>query len=149
MQVAALAFGVFGIGGSLIFALGWEETVRDRREDIELTRKMVETNPDPKLQAGLEMWERRANAVYALLGGAVLGVAECVLVAKQKGRIAAPLLLVAFAIPYIVSSHRGMALFTGEVAIAGVLALFGRPVTHYQRPKPRVTTSENDFPFGG
>lgn len=133
MRIAALIFGILGVLGSGFLGSKWLKDMNDQKAKIDIARAVAEL--DPKTKESLERLDRLGNAAYGLVGGAVLGAVGCVLVFIRKGKIAAGLFLVGFAIPIALGQDGKVAIFTFGLFLAAIFAFFVK--ARMEKPRKR------------
>jgi hypothetical protein len=130
MRFVALFFGLLGAAGSGFLGNKWQHDIQEQRAKLDLVRALAEV--DPKTKERLETIDRLGNTAYALLAGAALAVAGCVLVMLRQGYFAAGLFCVGFIAPIVVGQDPKVAIFSFGLALAGLVSVFVKP----KREKP-------------
>lgn len=113
MRIAVLILAILGTLAGAALGIKWLGDANEYKSTLEAVQKMgVDTGEVQTL----------IRAAYALLGGAVLGIAGAVVAMMRKGKLAAVLLAIAVVVPAVLSPKTLIATFL--VAIAAILAIF-------------------------
>lgn len=116
MRIAVLILAILGVLAGAALGIKWLGDANEYKSTLEAVQKMgIDTSEVQTL----------VRAAYALLGGAVLGIAGGVLAMLRKGKLAGALLAVAVIVPAVLSPKTLIATFL--MAIAAVLAMFVKP----------------------
>jgi hypothetical protein len=130
-----MIFALLGAAGGGLLGLVTLSELKKTEADIEADKKRP---GGPRLIVNEKRLAQVKLALYAMIAGVPLGVIGGALALKRKGVIAAILLLVTYAVPFVILIARGeidmsdkrarpIFLFPGGFVIAGLLAFFVRP----------------------
>jgi hypothetical protein len=153
MRVLALIFAIIGALGSGFMGFIALDTIR--KKEAELVKA---GDQGAKVQAAMNQIEEYKNlklAVYGMIAGVPLGVIGGYLAMVRKGKLAAVLLLLTYAIPFAIlatgvginfsdSRVQPILLFPAGFLIAAFFALFVRSGVPYKKPRPAPGISEDD-----
>jgi hypothetical protein len=127
MQNVVLALGLLGAIGSAILGSKWVYDLSENRAKLADLRRIQAVVQDPELDRKVAKIDRVIRAAFALVGGALLGaLAEC-FAFYNRGVIAGPLYLIAFATPLLLLGEGRPAILTFGLAGAGLLAFLIPP----------------------
>jgi hypothetical protein len=157
MRVLALIFALIGAAGSGLMGFILLDAVQ--KKEAELQRAGAD---GARVQAAMDQIKEYRNlklAIYGMIAGVPLGVIGGYLAISRKGKFAAALLLLSYAVPFgILAAGVGIdlsdervkpiLLFPAGFLLAALCALFVRPVTPYKRPRPAPGISEDDDMVG-
>lgn len=148
MRVVVLIFALIGAAGGGLMGLVALDAVRKSEAEIEADKKRP---GGPRLIVNEKRLAQTKLALYAMIAGVPLGVVGGVLALKRKGVVAGILLLVTYAVPFLILAIGGeldlsderarpIFFFPGGFVIAGLCAFLVRPAPK----KPRDEYDDED-----
>ena len=137
MRIVALIFGLLGTVGSGFIGQKWmsDPLVSENKERLKALYEKFKDLPPNELTNPIVEAYRRSTTYPMLFAAAGLGLVGCVLVTVRKGMLAALVFLVAFAVPMALYQKAPLLIFTGSLAVAGLLSIFVRSGTPYRKPR--------------
>jgi hypothetical protein len=160
VRILAFIAAMLGVAGAAFAAHRGTKSIREADERIESIEQCeAEGWPQPEFGPQLtpeqlrnfarserEHRERAMRLTYGLLAAVPLGVIGGSLVLVRRGKIAAVLLFVAYAVPLLVAFFglktdadnkdiQALALLPVGLAVAGLLSLFVRSGTPHRKPR--------------
>ncbi len=148
MRVVVLICALIGAAGGGLMGLVALDAVRKSEAEIEADKKRP---GGPRLIVNEKRLAQTKLALYAMIAGVPLGVVGGFLALKRKGVIAGILLLLTYAVPFIILAVGGefdlsderarpIFFFPGGFVIAGLCAFLIRPA----RKKPRDEDEDDE-----
>jgi hypothetical protein len=118
MRFVVLIFGLLGAAGSVYLGTKW---ISDREK---LAVDVEKLPPERKAEL-----DKLVKSAYAMIGGAILGLAGVLMALNRMGIMAAGLFIVGVAVPVVLSQEPKILVFTFGLAIAGLLSFLIRKKT--------------------
>jgi hypothetical protein len=153
MRILALLFALIGAAGSGLLGFGALDTIRKKEAELEKTgaegaRVQAKMNE-------LEEYKNLKRAIYGMIAGVPLGVIGGYLALARKGKIAAVLLVLTYAVPLVILATgvgidfsdtrvRPILLVPAGFLVAAFFALFIKSGVPYKAPPRRRDISEDD-----
>lgn len=147
MRVLVLLFAIIGALGAGFMGVLMLDTIKKK-----------EAEAGGAALKEVEVWKNLKLATYGMLAGIPLGPIGGYLALNRRGKLAALVLVAAYAIPFVIMAATGidlsdnrarpMLFVPGGLLIAAFLSLFVGPGVPYKKPKPAPGISEDDDMVG-